>query len=41
MALLLLDLGLGDVERRGDLRQLLAQGRDCRGQLLDLGAGGG
>src|SRR5439155_22481644 len=35
LALLLLDLGFGDVERRGDARQLLAQCSKLRVQLVD------
>ena len=38
LGLLCLDLGLGNVERRGDGRKLLAQGGDLRVQLVDLGA---
>ncbi len=34
------DLAFGDVERGGDLRELLAQRGDRCGQLLDLGLGG-
>ncbi len=36
LGLLVLGLGLGDVERRGNLRELLAQRGDRGGQLLDL-----
>src|SRR5207248_8008757 len=38
LGLLVLDLGLGEVERRRDLGKLLAQGGNRGGQLLDLRA---